>query len=196
MMSQWSRSALGRRVLIGGALAGGALAITPKPAGAFLPLLIRGLLLGGPRAGVAASGRSAVAGTALLRPRSTFRSNTTGQLVRAAFQAGQWYSGSDFSYQSPDHYQWEAQRYPEQFAAVPLQFEVTNRNDRSLMYGPYQSWLSFDQGRVWQAYSLPAFCAPPGTATQQFWLNRIPIGWQYQAIMANRNFSMASNFVG
>jgi hypothetical protein len=171
-------------------LGAGVLGVTSKPAEAFLPLLLRGLALGGARAGAAGlAGRTALAGRGLIRPARPIytRNQYTGavQTGRLILQAGRWvneYSQQTANYDDENEYRYDYSLYPQYFGAAPADLWVENETYRSILMPESDLYLSFDEGRIWQAYRIGEFCVPPGLQTYQFALAGVPTGWDFSGV--------------
>jgi len=181
----------------------GILGLAPKPAAAFLPLLLRGLALGTTRAGAAGlAGRATLAGRGLIRPSQPVYSRgqygeaiQTGRLI---LQAGRWineYSQQAASYNDEDEYRYDYAAYPGFFGAAPANLFIENQTDESTLMPESELYLSFDDGRVWQAYRIDEFCVPPGLQSYQLALAGVPTGWTFSGVFESVYGELESDFV-
>jgi hypothetical protein len=187
------------------AIGAAAVGLYPTRAEAIIPLLLRGLALGGARAGAAGlAGRSALAGQALLRPsRPAYASNGYGNAVqtgRLVFQAGRWLHQANNSpymaqYSDPNEYQYDYARYPGVFGAAPANLWVENRFYDSQILPESDLYLRFNNGQVWQSYRIGELCVPPGLNTYDVALTGVPTGWGYSGVFTTGVDAIGSNYV-
>lgn len=187
-------------------LAAAAVGMRPEPAEAFIGFLLRGLTLGGARAGAAGlAGRSALAGYGVVRPvRPAYARNSYGAQAptagRLVFQAGRWLHQRDSSpylaqYSDEGEYQSDYARYPGVFGAAPATLWIENTGWRNEWFPESDLYLSFDDGHVWQAYQVGELCVPPGVARYDFALPGVPTGWGYSGVFSNDYASIESDFI-
>lgn len=181
----------------------GTIGLTPSKSDAFLMLLLRFFGIGRLGAGSAASvaGRTLVRGTAPVRPLLT---RQTWNSYRQNWQTAQWVlragrllstDGNDYvAYDDADEYEYDVAHYPYYFETVGATLTMDNIDHYNRLM-PESELVLTDQDQVWQAYTVPEICVPPGGRTVRLALPGVPSGWSFTGLYTTPYASIESNFL-
>jgi hypothetical protein len=103
-------------------------------------------------------------------------------------------SQDEVLYDDADEYQYDVAQYPSYFETAGAALSIGNSSYQSYLMPESELELT-DNEQVWQAYTVPEICVPPGGLTMHLALPGVPAGWGFSGTYETPNESITSNFV-